>query len=63
MTTLIRRRVAIAFEPHVDQAGPGSGSSRRRNRGGAILVARLLKAATVNDTAAEALQWLTQNPA
>lgn len=29
----------------------------------AILVARLLKAATVNDTAAEALQWLTQNPA
>ena len=29
----------------------------------AILVARLLKAATVNDTAAEALLWLTQNPA
>ena len=29
----------------------------------AILVARLLKAATVNDTAAESMQWLMQNPA
>jgi len=28
----------------------------------AIMVSRLMKAATVNDTAAEALQWLLDNP-
>jgi AhpD family alkylhydroperoxidase len=29
----------------------------------AIMVSRLMKAATVNDTAADALQWLLDNPA